>query len=118
MPGGQWVAFEGYDTPHKCDTAPPLPTPKISSTQEGRNQAVSEKDLDFYEIDIKGAEKEAPRLPQQAVGKAEKQQSFQDKTSTPNASVRTPPKPRRSGFPHWIWWLVGALVILWLMNKR
>jgi hypothetical protein len=117
MPGGQWVAFEGYDTLHKCNTPPPFPSRNPSSSQEQGGQAVSDKDLDFYDIEIKGSGKEVSRLPLQTVEKANKQASFQDKTSALNSSV-TRPTPIRSGFPQWIWWVAGALCLLWLMSKH
>ena len=55
MPAGQWVAFEGYDVVHDCDSKPQslAPTPHNTFTHTNRSTAGYE-DLDFLDIEISG----------------------------------------------------------------
>jgi hypothetical protein len=54
MPAGQWVAFEGYDTIHKCGEKPQGGSRKAGrSPDRSRTPAASQgPDLGFAEFDV------------------------------------------------------------------
>jgi hypothetical protein len=55
MPAGQWVAFEGYDTPHDCNTPPKNRTElPIKSNAESQERKSGYEDLDFINVSDSG----------------------------------------------------------------
>jgi hypothetical protein len=58
MPGGQWVAWEGFDVLHKCDAPPP---PKHRWIEKNaKNEVGNIGSLEFREFDIKATKINCP----------------------------------------------------------
>ncbi len=56
MPHGQWVAFEGYDTPHECIKQP------IQNKPFGKSEnANSIDDIDFAPINVPPGKNSSPK---------------------------------------------------------
>lgn len=66
MPAGQWVAFEGYDTPHDCNSPPPPSTGR--PIQEERTDPGERRpgygDLDFIDIKVPEGAGKPPVAPE------------------------------------------------------
>lgn len=89
MPGGQWVAFEGYETLHDCKKATKQ-SRKTSNYIPEKNPPEYEQ-LDF--VDFKSAQ-EPP--------------SGEDNIKDPiNYDVSN-----SNNIPSWVWWLSGIILFI------
>jgi hypothetical protein len=52
MPAGQWVAFEGYDTPHKCNELPKRRSTAPPPPRRAEQAAGGYDDLEFADIRV------------------------------------------------------------------
>jgi hypothetical protein len=94
MPHGQWVAFEGYETIHDCNTPVTRATTSEGSQIQGpTKEGVGYNGLEFPEVEIGSA---GPQGKQVTAGDLKKQDSHQDIVSSPGfpqkALKRIPPR--------------------------
>lgn len=95
MPYGQWVAFDGYDSVHKCGQVSEYDAaPSASSRPDGSRGHSTQTPPDAK-----------PSAPQpSASGTDRGQQSW------------SPPK-KEKGWPAWVWWLIVIAVLYFLLKK-
>lgn len=112
MPGGQWVPFEGYDTPHKCDTATGRPKPNSNPTRTLRpsEEASIYQDIPFEDIEMEKAGSR-PTSPTQS-----RIQKPTEKAINTPVTKQTSVQPDGGSIPGWIWWVGLAVVLFWLLR--
>lgn len=119
MPGGQWVAFEGFDTIHACQS--PIEQSslyrKFEQSKTGPDDSIYDN-IDFPEVEIGGgsgtatsttSSRESSRISQKSA-------SYQKETARiPQQSI----SPKSAVFRPWmIWVIVGLIVLYWLISHQ
>lgn len=118
MPSGQWVAFEGYDVQHKCGTTGRQATRSSSHANAPRNprtETGTYDNLEFGDIQVQSnssdhlAAKSSPSV----------QNPSQANLRKPTVAGGTAPSslPKSSSIPTWIWWVAGAVLLLWVFRS-
>lgn len=103
MPHGQWVAFDGHESVHKC------------------GQASDYDDSPTHTHPARGAYRSSPPSPPVPVRPSAytspQSQSTGSQPQSPT-TLSTPTQPTKSeGWPAWVWWVI-AIVILYLIFKK
>jgi len=89
MPKGQWVAFEGYDTPHDCNSPPPEKSTKPPiSDQPGKDPGYDS--LDFIDFTVPGTTEKKTERPVTPQGRVSRP------TYTPPREMRGPKSSSQS----------------------
>ncbi|MBM3273399.1 hypothetical protein FJY94_09245 [Candidatus Kaiserbacteria bacterium] len=95
MPYGQWVAFGGSDTVHKCPESSEYgPEPSTSSRPYGS------RGRSTHTAPVSTPSSSQPS----ASGTDRSQQSW------------SPPK-KEEGWPAWVWWLIAIVVLYFIFKK-
>ena len=119
MPGGQWVAFEGFDTIHTCHS--PI---EQSSLQRKPGQRKTGPDdsiydnIDFPEVEIEGTSGTATSTnsSRDSSGISQKNTSYQKETARiPQPSISSKSVVFR---PWMILVIVGLIVLYWLISHQ
>jgi hypothetical protein len=116
MPNGKWVAFEGYDTLHKCGSK----LAKSSSKSHPQNQSDNDSDRDVYDdlefpdIEV-GSRPFGKSKPHPASRRDEGEAKPEVQSSHP--VIREPVFKSDRGIPDWVWWVVFAIAVIWVFGK-
>ena len=95
MPYGQWVAFDGYDSVHKCGQMSEYEAMRSASSHPHGSRADSSQ-----------------------VPSGSRQSGFQSSTSGGEGAQQPWSPPRKEkGWPAWVWWLI-VIAALYLILKK
>lgn len=116
MPGGQWVAFEGYDSPHDCNVSRQVRQPTIPPHQAtsgaGNDERTVYDDLEFPEVRVGEATGVTPQPRATASPTSRTPPSRVNLPRTSTAThVRQSPQSKPKIQP-WMWWLGFVLLVL------
>jgi hypothetical protein len=126
MPHGQWVAFEGYDTPHDCSK--PIPRdnnpkslPLFESPRSGNEEFGDYRDLEFPDISIPGQGSQEKDEPLAAILEEVRPfpSSQQEKTPLTRSKQGYIVHKKRKSIPSWFWWIIfwlGIPLLLFLIG--
>lgn len=121
MPGGQWVAFEGYDSPHDCNvsrqTQPSTTHPHQAPSGTGSNEQSVYDDLEFPEVQVGEPTGVTPQ-PRPTALHVSRTPPASVKVSRPSDAAHVPfSAARKSRIPPWVWWLgFGLLALYWIIR--
>lgn len=122
MPGGQWVAFEGYDSPHDCNVSsavrqPTSPPHQATSGTDNDERTVYD-DLEFPEVQVGEATGVTPQ-PRSTRRHTSQPTPASARVSRPADTANVPvSSARKSKIPSWVWWVgIGLLVVLYWANR-
>lgn len=112
MPGGQWVAFEGYDSIHKCGSHSAARSTVHGASQKASGETVYDS-IEFPDIQVNITETTHAQKIGSSSSTVPKRFS-QGRTAADNAPSRST-VPNHGGWnvPHWLWWLMAGLAIYW-----
>jgi hypothetical protein len=117
MPGGQWVAFEGFDTVHDCHSAkersPAKPLPKKHEQNESRTEESIYDNIDFPEVMIGGVQDTSP--PKNSSSDSSRISHQKETIRIPQPSI----PPKTTNFWPWMFWvLVSVLILYWFISHH
>jgi hypothetical protein len=122
MPHGQWVAFEGYDTPHDCSKPVPRDRnpktlPLFENPPPGKKKSGNYDDLGFPDISIPRQDSQAKNEPfadpAREVGSFPSSQ--QEKTAHEGAKQGHVVQKKTRSIPSGFWWIIIFLGIILLL---
>jgi hypothetical protein len=120
MPHGQWVAFEGAESVHHCGQLSDY-GPTSSTSQRGSFSTQTPtvpQPTAKTEVLRCGACGQNNRVTEQASSASHRCGRCKSPLPNPFGSAATVArKKKQEGLPWWVWWVIGAIVLFFLMKK-